>query len=144
MPEKIFFNFEFLEKCSIRDPSANFCRKVPFWGSYWPLNYFSHIPSNFSRQDASFEHCLKVLITHFFIRVNILIFWFHGYWENYDFRSFLGDSNEKNFVTPTGKNCKKNNLNVLFIILKNSIERCLQFFQKIRKTAKMRVFLKWP
>ena len=54
--EKIIRDIQFVKKCSIMGVLTKFCRKPPFWGPYWPLNYFSHTPMNLSRQDASFKH----------------------------------------------------------------------------------------
>ena len=53
-------------KCIDRGVLTNFSEKVPFWGPYWPLNYFSHRPLNFSRQDASFKHPYDYILNHNF------------------------------------------------------------------------------
>ena len=65
-PEKFICDIQFVEQCSIRGVLTKFCRKVPFWGPYWPLNYFSHKRLNFSRQDASFEHPYDYIWNHNF------------------------------------------------------------------------------
>ena len=45
---------------------TSFCRKVSFWGPYWPLNYFSRAPLNLSRQDASFKYTYDYILNHNF------------------------------------------------------------------------------
>ena len=86
-PYKFIYDIEFFEKCLIGGILTNFHRKLPFWGSYWLLNYYSHAAVNFFRRDALFKSQLVetfitiVLITHFFIRFHIL-FLFCGYRES--------------------------------------------------------------
>ena len=45
-----------VEKCSVRGVLTNFSKKVPFWGPHIGSKYFSYLPLNLSRQDASFKH----------------------------------------------------------------------------------------
>ena len=132
--ENFILGIHLVEKCLIRRVLTNFCTNVPFWGPKWPSNYFSYLPLDLSRQDASFkpsydyfwemiffdqkkwQNCSKlknfvriVLITHFFLRVHILIFliWWI-FWKLEFFGLFSGFSNGTLNVTPlesTGKNC---------------------------------------
>ena len=89
----------FVEKFLIWGVSADFSKNVPFLGHYLSSKYFSFLSLNFSRQGTSFKHpydyfwvmilWLKmwenwskpknlvtiVWITHFFLKVHILIFY---------------------------------------------------------------------
>ena len=65
--EKFISDIQFVEKCSIMGVLTKFCRKIPFWGPYWPLNYFSRAPLNLSRQDASFKYTYEYILDHIFL-----------------------------------------------------------------------------
>ena len=65
-PEKLIRDNEFVEKNLNGGVLTNFCRKVRFWGPYWPLNYFSRAPLNLSRQDASFKYTYDYIFDHNF------------------------------------------------------------------------------
>ena len=66
LPEKLIRDNEFVEKNLNGGVLTNFCRKVPFWGPYWPLNYFSCAPLNLSPQDASFKYTYDYILDHNF------------------------------------------------------------------------------
>ena len=66
LPEKLIRDNEFVEKNLNGGVLTIFCRKVPFWGPYWPLNYFSCAPLNLSRQDASFKYTYDYILNHNF------------------------------------------------------------------------------
>ena len=125
LPEKFICDIQFVEKCSIRGVLTKFCRKVPFWGLYWPLNYFSHTPLNLSTNMALFKiiiflikkvaklvetqkfchHRLEHLFLHWGSYSQFVIWWILR--KLVFLVLFWGVSNEKLFVTPPGKNWKK-------------------------------------
>ena len=46
-----------------------FCRKVPLWGPYWPLNYFSRALLNLLVETL----CLSTLMTKFWVIIFLII-----------------------------------------------------------------------
>ena len=115
---------QFVGKCSIGGVLANFCGKLPFWGPYEALNYFSHEPLNFSRRDASFKYPYDYSFNHNFLSKKVAILVetrkfclqrvdysnfhqgsdSHFYWVDNErvsiFGLFWGALNEKKIVTP--------------------------------------------
>ena len=100
--EKSICDIQFVEKFSIMGVLTKFCRKVPFWGLYWPflihhwiclvktLRLSTHMPifkiiffwSKKWQNWSKLKNFTIVLITYFCIGFHIINFLFDEYWES--------------------------------------------------------------
>ena len=145
----ISYAIQCVEKCLIGGVLANLCRKVSFWGPYWPWSYFSRALFNLSRRDSSFKYPYDyvldffeksgkisrnfvtiTLITHFCIRIthsHFLIWWIL---RKLAFPVFFGGFLMKKLCDPPWKELEKNNLNMMYIISKILPKDVFSFFKK--------------